>query len=250
MVGAQTPGRPRRRGPRGTVGADRTRPVGGPAAASARSCRAGATPAEAWARAIGARRSDRCRPSRLLAATSRPAGSRSRVARDGVAPVPHGIRLRLPAVPPRPDDRCGVSAPGRSWRPPGCPTSWARRWPACSNGSPPRSPPTRRPRASAGPRWPARGRPPGCSRGCRCSDCCSARCSAPTPSAAVLSGGLGTTSAVLGVALLLLGRWWTGALLARAGRRVMTAGAASRPVRPDAPRSASRRPCRRLRGRP
>ncbi|MDQ0375168.1 type II secretion system F family protein [Cellulomonas humilata] len=38
------------------------------------------------------------------------------------------------------------------------------------------------------------------------------------PVAVVLSGGLGTASAVLGVTMLLLGRWWTAALLTRAGR--------------------------------
>ncbi|GEK20095.1 type II secretion protein F [Cellulomonas xylanilytica] len=38
------------------------------------------------------------------------------------------------------------------------------------------------------------------------------------PVAVVLSGGIGTASAVLGAVLLLLGRWWTAALLARAGR--------------------------------
>jgi tight adherence protein B len=38
------------------------------------------------------------------------------------------------------------------------------------------------------------------------------------PLAVVLSGGLGTVSAVLGVVMLVLGRWWTAALLARAGR--------------------------------
>jgi tight adherence protein B len=38
------------------------------------------------------------------------------------------------------------------------------------------------------------------------------------PVGVVLSGGLGTTSAVLGVVLLLLGRWWTSTLIARAGR--------------------------------
>lgn len=38
------------------------------------------------------------------------------------------------------------------------------------------------------------------------------------PVEVVLAGGLGTASAVLGVAMLLLGRWWTAALLARAGR--------------------------------
>jgi len=38
------------------------------------------------------------------------------------------------------------------------------------------------------------------------------------PVAVVLSGGLGTASAVLGAAMLLLGRGWTAALLARAGR--------------------------------
>lgn len=38
------------------------------------------------------------------------------------------------------------------------------------------------------------------------------------PVAVVLSGGLGTTAAVLGVTALLLGRWWTSALLARAAR--------------------------------
>jgi len=38
------------------------------------------------------------------------------------------------------------------------------------------------------------------------------------PLAVVLGGGLGTAAAVAGVALVLLGRWWTGALLARAER--------------------------------
>jgi tight adherence protein B len=38
------------------------------------------------------------------------------------------------------------------------------------------------------------------------------------PVAVMLSGGLGTVAALLGVALLLLGRWWTAALLTRAGR--------------------------------
>ncbi|WP_082515999.1 type II secretion system F family protein [Cellulomonas sp. Leaf395] len=38
------------------------------------------------------------------------------------------------------------------------------------------------------------------------------------PVAVVLSGGLGTASAVLGAAMLLLGRGWTAALLARVGR--------------------------------
>ncbi|KQR17119.1 hypothetical protein [Cellulomonas sp. Leaf334] len=38
------------------------------------------------------------------------------------------------------------------------------------------------------------------------------------PVGVVLSGGLGTLSAVLGVALLVSGRWWTSALLSRAGR--------------------------------
>ena len=38
------------------------------------------------------------------------------------------------------------------------------------------------------------------------------------PVAVVLSGGLGTASAMLGVTLLLLGRWWTATLLTRAGR--------------------------------
>ena len=38
------------------------------------------------------------------------------------------------------------------------------------------------------------------------------------PVAVVLSGGLGTASAVMGVVMLLLGRWWTATLLARAGR--------------------------------
>ena len=38
------------------------------------------------------------------------------------------------------------------------------------------------------------------------------------PVGVVLSGGLGTVAAVLGGALLLLGRWWTGALLRRAAR--------------------------------
>lgn len=50
------------------------------------------------------------------------------------------------------------------------------------------------------------------------------------PVGVVLAGGLGTASAVLGVLLLLLGRWWTSALLARAGRagESRTAGAAGR----------------------
>ncbi|MEZ0448179.1 type II secretion protein F [Cellulomonas sp. ICMP 17802] len=39
------------------------------------------------------------------------------------------------------------------------------------------------------------------------------------PVGVVVSGGLGTAAAVLGLALLLLGRWWTSALLARAARR-------------------------------
>ncbi|GEL96829.1 type II secretion system F family protein [Cellulomonas terrae] len=38
------------------------------------------------------------------------------------------------------------------------------------------------------------------------------------PVGVVLSGGPGTVSALVGAALLLLGRWWTAALLARAGR--------------------------------
>lgn len=38
------------------------------------------------------------------------------------------------------------------------------------------------------------------------------------PVGVVLGGGLGTTSAVLGAVLLLVGRWWTAALLVRAGR--------------------------------
>lgn len=38
------------------------------------------------------------------------------------------------------------------------------------------------------------------------------------PVGVMLSGGLGTTSALLGVVLLLVGRWWTSALLSRAGR--------------------------------
>jgi len=38
------------------------------------------------------------------------------------------------------------------------------------------------------------------------------------PVGVVLSGGLGTMAAALGAALLLLGRWWTGALLRRAAR--------------------------------
>ncbi|NUU16084.1 type II secretion protein F [Cellulomonas humilata] len=38
------------------------------------------------------------------------------------------------------------------------------------------------------------------------------------PVGVVFSGGLGTASAVLGVTLLLAGRWWTSALLSRAGR--------------------------------
>lgn len=38
------------------------------------------------------------------------------------------------------------------------------------------------------------------------------------PVEVVVSGGLGTVSAMLGVVLLVLGRWWTATLLARAGR--------------------------------
>lgn len=38
------------------------------------------------------------------------------------------------------------------------------------------------------------------------------------PVGALLGGGIGTASGALGVALLLVGRWWTGALLHRAGR--------------------------------
>lgn len=38
------------------------------------------------------------------------------------------------------------------------------------------------------------------------------------PLGVVLSGGLGTTAAALGVGLLLVGRWWTAALLRRAAR--------------------------------
>lgn len=38
------------------------------------------------------------------------------------------------------------------------------------------------------------------------------------PVGVVLSGGLGTASAAAGLVLLLLGRWWTSALLTRAGR--------------------------------
>ena len=38
------------------------------------------------------------------------------------------------------------------------------------------------------------------------------------PVGVMLSGGLGTTSALLGVVLLVVGRWWTSALLSRAGR--------------------------------
>ena len=38
------------------------------------------------------------------------------------------------------------------------------------------------------------------------------------PVGVVLGGGLGTTSAVVGLLLVVLGRWWTSALLSRAGR--------------------------------
>ena len=38
------------------------------------------------------------------------------------------------------------------------------------------------------------------------------------PAGTLLGGGLGSAAGVAGVVLLLLGRWWTGALLRRAGR--------------------------------
>ena len=61
------------------------------------------------------------------------------------------------------------------------------------------------------------------------------------PVAVVLSGGLGTASAVLGVVMLLLGRWWTAALLARAGRAGdgRAAGASRRERRTPPARSST-----------
>jgi len=50
------------------------------------------------------------------------------------------------------------------------------------------------------------------------------------PVEVVLSGGLGTASAVLGAVLLLLGRWWTAALLVRAGRSGAPRARVSRPT--------------------
>lgn len=52
------------------------------------------------------------------------------------------------------------------------------------------------------------------------------------PVGVVFSGGPGTVSALLGAALLLLGRWWTEALLARAGRAGDDPAGTSRSGRP------------------
>jgi tight adherence protein B len=63
------------------------------------------------------------------------------------------------------------------------------------------------------------------------------------PVAVMLYGWLGTVSALLGVSLLLLGRWWTAALLARAGRAGDDRQGAPRPgsSRGVGPRPGARR---------